>query len=102
MRHGVRSGHFMVNILCSLHHPHRLRMRMMEKLGYLDKMVDTELEHVFDKTVAAVLKLMQDSYSRFKETAVFKKHEEKAMQDIHDKEEIKEEDIGGFMGDLVM
>jgi len=44
---------------------------------------------------------MQDSYSRFKETASFKKHEQTVMKQRYDNEEVQQQDLGGFMGDLV-
>ena len=65
-------------------------------------MVWWDLYSVFDRAVGAVLKLMQDSYSRFKETASFKKHEENVKKEMYNKQEVQEEDLGGFMGDLVM
>eukprot|EP00483_Globobulimina_turgida_P008015 UN08031 len=80
---------------------HRLRKRCLEKLTYMDHMDDIELEHMFDKSIAAVLKLMQDSYLRFKGTKEFIRYEEKAKKKIKNNSLIKSENLGGMFSDLL-
>lgn len=80
---------------------HRLRRRCLDKLSYVDRMDDIELEHMFDKCCASLLKLMQDSYLRFKETKAFIRYEEKAKKRIRNNSLVKDKDLGGIFGDLM-
>ena len=99
--HALFDKYIYVGSEMELNLSHRLRKRCLEKLSYVDQMDDIELEHMFDKTIGSLLKLMQDSYLRFKETKAFKRYEEKAKKRIRNNSLVNKNDLGGFLGDLM-
>merc|ERR1712228_738170 len=51
---------------------HKVRQRCLKKYERINEMDQEALFHVFDQCMACLLKLMQDSYVRFKDTPGFK------------------------------
>ena len=61
---------------------HRVRKNCMRKYDRLEEMNDDALFHIFDKCIETLLKLMQDSYLRFKSTPGFDEYEAKLKRKI--------------------
>eukprot|EP01084_Bolivina_argentea_P088813 160345_1 len=78
-----------------------LRNKCVERLSWVDEMNETELEHIFDKVIAKLLTLMQNSYERFKKTEAFIRYEEKAKRRIQNDSLIYRENLAGIFDDLM-
>eukprot|EP01084_Bolivina_argentea_P114781 204284_1 len=80
---------------------HRLRKRYLNKLQNVNQMSEQQMEHVFDKCIVALLKLMQDSYSRFRQTKAFIRYEEKEKKRMRNDSLVTKDSLGGIFGDLM-
>ena len=98
---GIYAKYIVVGSEMELNLSHKLRQRCLEKLAGIDRMRDKGLEHMFDKTIAALLKLMQDSYLRFKESKEFVRYEEKVHKRQRGSSLITKQNLGGVFADLM-